>query len=248
MYVGALGSDGEAVRWGRSLGAKFGNMNSYQGYATIIYPHGELLSWTTIEKGGILVNEAGERFGDEAIGYSGFAAPVKGQAGVVTAVFDQKIHDIAAREPWFKEILDYGAAKKAETVEELSAAIGVDASALAGTIAAYNEAAAGNGTDRFGRTIFGEAPLHAPFWYTRVVPALLSTQGGLMIDDLGHVLDTRDRPIANLFAAGGAVAGISGRAGGIGYSSGSGLLHAIGLGWIAAQTAVAELNATSASA
>jgi fumarate reductase flavoprotein subunit len=245
MYVGARGSEGEVVRWGQELGAKFGNMHSYQGFATIIYPHGELLSWTTIEKGGIVVNVTGERFGDEAIGYSGFSAPVKAQSGGVTAIFDQAIYDIAAKEPWFKEILDYGAAKKAESIEQLASAIGVDAERLRHTITTYNDAAAGSIKDPHGRTEFGVAPLKAPFWQARVVPALLSPQGGLMIDDQGHVLDAADRPIANLFAAGGSVAGISGREGGIGYSSGSGLLHAIGLGWIAAQTAAAELKAAS---
>lgn len=248
MYVGARGSEGEAVRWGRELGAKFGNMRSYQGYATVIYPHGELLSWTTIEKGAILVNEHGERFGNEPIGYSGFAAAVKTQSGVVTAIFDQAIYDIAAKEPWFKEILDYGAAKKADSVEQLAAAIRVDAKWLADTVAGYNDAAGGKIKDPHGRTDFGVAPLKAPFWHTRIVPALLSTQGGLMIDSEGHVLDAGDRPIANLFATGGSVAGISGREGGVGYSSGSGLLHAIGLGWIAAQTAVAELKAAHQSA
>lgn len=247
MYVGARGSEGEAVRWGREIGAKFGNMHSYQGYATIIYPHGELLSWTTIEKGAILVNENAERFGNEPIGYSGFAAAVKAQPGVVTAIFDQAIYDVAAKEPWFKEILDYGAAKKAGSVEDLASAIGVDTKRLADTIATYNDAASGKAKDPHGRTDFGIAPLKAPFWYTRIVPALLSTQGGLMVDLEGRVLDGENRPIANLFAAGGSVAGISGRAGGIGYSSGSGLLHAIGLGWIAAQAAVAELQATHPS-
>ncbi len=241
MYVGALGSQGEAVRWGHELGAAFGNMHSYQGFATIIYPHGELLSWTTIEKGGILVNEAGDRFGDEAIGYSGYAAPVKAQKGPVTGIFDQRIYDIAAKEPWFKEILDYGAAKKADSVAELAAAIGVDAGRLQKTFDTYNAAAAGRIKDPHGRTDFGNGPLQAPFWHTQVVAALLSTQGGLMIDTGARVLDRDHKPIAGLFAAGGAVAGISGLEGGVGYSSGSGLLHAIGLGWIAAQTAVAEL-------
>jgi fumarate reductase flavoprotein subunit len=63
-----------------------------------------------------------------------------------------------------------------------------------------------------------------------------------MIDADAHVLDVQNRPIPNLFAAGGAVAGISGRAGGVGYASGSGLLHAIGLGWIAGQAAARELH------
>lgn len=242
MYVGARGSEGEALRWGGELGAGFGNMESYQGFATIIYPHGELLSWTTIEKGGIAVNARGDRFGDEAIGYSGFAAPVNAQEGPVTAIFDQKIYDIAVKEPWFKEVLDYGGARKAETIEGLAEAIGVDASRLSETIEAYNAAAEGRSHDVHGRKDFGVAPLAAPFWYTQVVAALLSTQGGLMTDKDGRVLHEDGSPISNLFAAGGAVAGIAGRKGGVGYSSGSGLLHAIGLGWLAGQAAATELT------
>lgn len=240
MYVGAHGSQGEAVTWGEAVGAKLGNMASYQGYAAVIHPHGELLSWTTLEKGGILVNTQGQRFGDEAIGYSGYTAPVMRQDGAVHAIFDQQIHDIAAREPWFKEVLDYGGAKKAEDLDAVARAIGVDSAALKATVEAYNAAAADQQADPHGRTQFGVAPLVAPFWYTRVLPALLSTQGGLMIDLSCHVTKASGGLVPNLFAAGGAVAGIAGRSGGIGYASGSGLLHAIGLGWIAGKAAAEE--------
>ncbi|MYZ46560.1 FAD-dependent oxidoreductase [Propylenella binzhouense] len=245
MYVGARGSEGEAIRWGEELGARMGNMKSYQAYAAILHPHGELLSWTTIEKGGILVNEQGDRFGDEAIGYSGFAASVKAQKGPVTAIFDQAIYEIAAREPWFKEILDYGAVKPAGSVRELAVALEVDERRLGAAFETYNRAASGEIADPFGRTEFGVAPLKPTFWHARVVPALLSTQGGLMTDAEGRVLDRSGERIPNLFAAGGAVAGISGREGGIGYSSGSGLLHALGLGWIAARTATREIFSES---
>lgn len=228
MYSGAKGSEGEAIRWGAQLNARLGNMASYQGYATLMYPHGELLSWTTIEKGGVLVNDKGLRFGDESIGYSGFAAPVIAQSGKVHAIFDQRIRDIAAKEPWFKEILDMGGAKKAIDVPDLASKLAVDPAALQKTLSAY-----GQGSDEFGRKDIGIAPLQAPYWYTQVVGGLLSTQGGLMIDQHARVLDKTDRTIPNLYAAGGAVASISGRSGGVGYASGSGLLHAIGLGWIA---------------
>ena len=241
MYVGAHGSQGEAVTWGQAAGAKLGNMASYQGYAAVIHPHGELLSWTTLEKGGILVNTKGQRFGDEAIGYSGYTAPVMRQDRAVHAIFDQRIHDIAAREPWFKEVLDYGGAKKVDDLDTVARTIGVDAAALKATVQAYNAASAGQQTDPHGRTNFGVAPLQAPFWYTRVLPALLSTQGGLMIDLSGHVEKASGGLVPNLFAAGGAVAGIAGRSGGIGYASGSGLLHAIGLGWIAGKAAADEV-------
>ncbi|HEV3184141.1 MAG TPA: FAD-dependent oxidoreductase, partial [Xanthobacteraceae bacterium] len=54
-YFGARGSTGEAVLWGEALGAALGNIGAYQGYAAVSDPHGSLLSWTTIEKGGIIV-------------------------------------------------------------------------------------------------------------------------------------------------------------------------------------------------
>ena len=244
MYVGAPGSQGEAVTWGEAASAKLGNMASYQGYATVIYPHGELLSWTTLEKGGILVNTQGQRFGDEAVGYSGYTAAVMRQEGAVHAIFDQRIHDIAKREPWFKEVLDYGGVRKADDLGAVARAIGVDVAALTATVQAYNAAAAGGQADLHGRTSFGVAPLVGPFWYTRVLPALLSTQGGLMIDLSGHVARASGGLVPNLFAAGGAVAGIAGRTGGIGYASGSGLLHAIGLGWLAGRAAAGEVVST----
>lgn len=244
MYVGSRGSQGEAVRWGQALNARLGNMASYQGYAVVIHPHGELLSWTTIEKGGFLVNAKGRRFGDETIGYSGYAAPVLAQEGAVHAIFDQRIHAIARREPWFRELLDYGGAKKIEDIDSLARAIGVDACALDATVDDYNESASGKHCDPYGRDDFGVAPLRAPFWYAQVVPALLSTQGGLMIDTDCRVIDQSGKPVPNLFAAGGAVAGISGLSGGTGYASGSGLLHAIGLGWIAGRACAAGLAAS----
>jgi fumarate reductase flavoprotein subunit len=242
MYVGAKGSEGEAIRWGEEVGARFGNMASYQGYATVLYPHGELLSWTTIEKGAIVVNAHGNRFADESVGYSGFTAAVARAATPTVAIFDQTIIDIAAREPWFKEVLDYGGAKRAADLGQLAAASGLSQAALEATLATYHRAAKGEIPDPWGRTDFGLAPLQAPFWYARVVPALLSTQGGLAVDSRGRVLRPDSTPVPNLFAAGGAVAGIAGRSGGRGYASGTGLLHAIGLGFIAGRAAVADLS------
>ena len=53
QYFGARGSTGEAVLWGEALGAGLAQYGAYQGYAAVADPHGSLLSWTTIEKGGI---------------------------------------------------------------------------------------------------------------------------------------------------------------------------------------------------
>ena len=238
-YFGALGSEGEAIAWGEQLGAGMANMQAYQGYAAVAYPHGSLLSWTTIEKGGILVNSQGERFGDEDLGYSGYARFVVAENSPVYAIFDDRIKTLAGKEEEFQELVDHGGVKSADSVEALASVFGLPAQPLSATLAAYERAAASPdaGLDPFGRKRFGMAPLQGKLWICRVTPGLFHTQGGLVVDMRGRVLRADGSPIPGLFAGGGAAAGISGRAGAAGYSSGNGLLTAVGLGYLAGRTA-----------
>ena len=247
QYFGARGSTGEAVLWGERLGAALGNIGAYQGYAAVSDPHGGLLSWTTIEKGGIIVNGAGRRFGDESAGYSGYTPNVMAQRGYCFAIFDQKIFDVTAAEEEFVELANYGGIKKADTPAALAALHGLDAAAVTATVEAYNKAARGEQPDAFGRKDFALAPLTGTLYVCRVVPGLFHTQGGLLVDDDGRVLRTDGRPIANLFAGGGAAAGLSGRNGAGGYASGNGLLSAIGLGRLAGLAAAHEIKSGQAA-
>ncbi len=241
-YFGARGSTGEAIRWGETIGADFANMAAYQGYAAVAYPHGSLLSWTTIEKGGFMVGDDGLRFGDESLGYSGYARVVLGRGGDTFAIFDQAIFDVAAGEEEFLELWRIGGLKRADTPEDLARSVGLDPAAFAREFAAFGAAASGGGPDRFGRRDFGLGRLAAPFYACRVVPGLFHTQGGLRVDGDGRVLRPGGAPIPNLFAGGGAAAGISGRSGALGYASGNGLLSAIALGRLAALAAARELG------
>jgi fumarate reductase flavoprotein subunit len=242
QYFGARGSTGEAVLWSEKLGAALGNIGAYQGYAAVCDPHGSLLSWTTIEKGGILVNGAGRRFGDESAGYSGFTPDVMAQGGACFAIFDQKIFDVAALEEEFVELANYGGVKIADTPTALAQLHGLDPAAIAATIESYNRAVRGEAPDAFGRRDFALAPLTGALYICRVVPGLFHTQGGLMVDEDGRVLRLNGAPIANLFAGGGAAAGLSGRTGAGGYASGNGLLSAIGLGRLAGLAAAEEIK------
>jgi fumarate reductase flavoprotein subunit len=220
-YFGARGSTGEAVLWGRQLGAALANMGAYQGYATVAYPQGSILSWTTVEKGGVLVDRRGARFGDEAgVGYSGYARFVLAAEAPVHVVFDDRIRVIADKEEEFHELMEMKGAKKAANPQELAAALGVDPVALAASVAS----------------------LTPPLYAVRVVPGLFHTQGGLCVDEDARVLKPDGSPVPNLFAGGGAAAGISGRAGAEGYASGNGLLTALGLGRRAALAAAVELK------
>lgn len=244
-YFGAPGSTGEAVIWGEELGAELQNMGAYQGYASVSDPHGGLLSWTTVEKGAFIVGPDGRRFGDESLGYSGFARIVLEKAGQAFTVFDQKIFDVASLEEEFVELAKYGAFREADDPRALAAAIGLDPEALEQEFARYNRVAGGEGSDPFGRSDFGLGPLRGRLYIGRVVPGLFHTQGGLRIDGDARVLRGSGEPVANLFAGGGAAAGISGRQGALGYASGSGLLTAIALGRLAALAAAREIGAPS---
>jgi fumarate reductase flavoprotein subunit len=71
-----------------------------------------------------------------------------------------------------------------------------------------------------------------------VTGALFHTQGGLAIDATGRVKRKDGTAFPNLFAAGGAAAGISGTSA-AGYLSGNGLLTATVLGRSTGQAAAA---------
>ncbi len=235
-YFGAPGSTGEAVEWGRDLGAALGNMAAYQGYAAVAYPQGQLLSWTTIEKGGILIGQDGRRFGPEDDGYSGFAPKVMAQGEFAWAVYDTRIHDIALQEEEYAEMSAMGAIRWADTPETLAEVADIDGAGLAETLEVYASAE----HDPHGRK--ARATLTPPYAITRVKPGLFHTQGGLMVDDHARVRSIKGGTIPNLFAGGGAAVGISGRAGAAGYASGNGLITALVLGRRAGMMAIDEIR------
>jgi fumarate reductase flavoprotein subunit len=238
-YFGAHGSTGEAIEWGVELGGRMRNQDAFQGYAAVAYPHGSILSWTTQEKGGVLVDATGSRLGDEIIGYSGFAAEVSKGTGPIWAVYDARIRGITLREDEFADLVEMGGARECASIEELAEVTGAPVEALTRTLESYAAAARGDQPDEFGRTEFGLAPLEAPYVASRVTPGLFHTQGGLDVDTDGRVTTDDGAVVPGLFAVGGVAAGVSGRTGGRGYSSGNGLLTAVGLGRLAGIAAAA---------
>jgi fumarate reductase flavoprotein subunit len=239
-YFGAHGSTGEALEWGLELGGYLLNEKAYQGYAAVAYPHGSILSWTTVEKGAVLIDATGSRLGDESVGYSGFTTEVLRGTPPVYVVYDARIKALAEKELEFAELVQMGGAREFATIDEMAAGLGIDPAALTATLEAYAAAARGEGADPFGRTDFALAPLEPPYVASRVTPGLFHTQGGLAVDLDGRVLRSTGEPVPGLFAVGGVAPGVSGLAGGRGYSSGNGLLSAVGLGRLAGRAATAS--------
>jgi fumarate reductase flavoprotein subunit len=234
LYFGAPGSQGEALRWGEAFGAAVANLGAYQAHASVAEPHAALVTWTVVEKGGLVVDATGLRFGDETLGYSAFAALEAARPAPRYAIYDRRVRDFtASRQDEFADLVAHGGAPEDPTIDALAARRGLNPEALRTTLEAAVAAARGVAADSFGRSDWGLGALEAPFVSTRITPALFHTQGGLRVDLDARVLRPDGRPVPGLYAGGGAAAGISGQSGGGGYVSGNGLLAALGLGWLA---------------
>ena len=231
-YFGHVGNQGDALAWGEQLGAATRHLGGHQGHGSVAHPAGILISWATITEGGFQVNAQGERFSNEASGYSEQAANVLAQPnGIAWTIFDARIAAIAAQFEDFRNALAHGAVLEAEDVAGLAAAMRVPAEALAATFADV-AAAKADGCDRFGRSFAGVSQLVPPYRAVKVTGALFHTQGGLVVDAQARVVRREGGAIDNLFACGGAACGVSG-ADASGYLFGNGLLTAVALGRVA---------------
>lgn len=238
VYHGSEGSTGDALRIGARLGAATAYLDAYQGHAALAMPAATLAGWATVMHGAFLVDRQGRRFGDETTGYSEYAAEVlRHAAGEAWIVLDQRV-DAACQE--FQDYVDTvasGCLRWADDVEGLAERTGVAADGLRETVDRARESAEG-APDAFGRT-YWEAPLQPPYAAIAVRPALFHTQGGLRVDGHARVLLEDGTALPNVYASGGAAAGISGHGAG-GYLAGNGLLPAFGLAFLAAEKAAGD--------
>lgn len=242
LYFGHPGNQGDALGWGEALGAATRHLSGHQGHGSVADPVGILITWATITEGGVQVNGRGERFADEAAGYSEAAAPVAAQpGGRAWTIFDARIAGIARQFEDFRRAEALGAIVEADIVAELAGRLRLPAEALAATLATVERLKRERGRDAFGRDFADSPPLQPPYRAVRVRGALFHTQGGLAVDVEARVVRPDGRALPNLFAAGGAAVGVSGsRASG--YLSGNGLLTAVMLGAVAGRAAARQAS------
>jgi fumarate reductase flavoprotein subunit len=236
-YWGHVGNQGDAVNWGRALGAALADMGGYQGHGAVATPYGLLIPWGVIAEGGIQVNARGERFSNENRGYSEQAVEVLAQPGhVAWDIFDERCERAVADFADYREVQKLGGVKRAADIRTLAGLIGVPADALEQTMRDVAAMCAGARDDPHGRDFRGKPPLAPPFLAVKVIGALFHTQGGLVVDDCARVLRADGSALPNLFAGGGAARGLSGPSR-WGYLSGNGLLTATTLGKLAGEAA-----------
>jgi 3-oxosteroid 1-dehydrogenase len=189
--------------------------------------------------GSIMVNAAAQRFGNESAPYlNAVDAMYAGQRTGVPhipayLVFDQRFRNryaMIATPPRMRlprEWRNDGTFVRADTLPQLARELGLDPDALAATVERFNAQARRGRDDDFGRgdsaydRYYGDptvspnpnlAPLaKAPFYACRVVPGDLGTNGGVVCDRYGRVLNGEDQPIPNLYATGNCTAAVMGR-------------------------------------
>src|SRR5689334_21863843 len=242
LYFGHPGNRGDAVIWGESLGAMLSHLGAYQGHGSVATPHNILISWAVIMQGGVQVNCDGRRFCDETHGYSEQAAEVLRQPGAFAwNVFDERIGKVARQFEDFRQAERAGAVLTFDTLADLAEAMRVPIATFQQEWSEVENLKSAASEDRYGRKFEAEQWCAAPYHAVKVTGALFHTQGGLAVDARGRVKRKDGSTFPNLFAAGGAAAGVSGSSA-AGYLSGNGLLTATVLGRVAGEAAAGQLS------
>lgn len=225
LYGGVSTSQGDAVRWGEQLGAGLRNMTAYLGHGQMVVGHGTRLNPNLVFLGALLVDASGRRFCDEtAQGYSTLAGLVRRLPGErAVMIWDGPAHEVALHSELMRESVAAQAFRRYSTVAALADGLGLPRARLDLTLREFR---AGSPLVQRPRE-----RLDSPWYAAWITHGILTTQGGLLVDPAGQVLRPDGSVIAGLSAAGGSAMGISG-ASSEGYSSGNGLLAALGLGWI----------------
>jgi fumarate reductase flavoprotein subunit len=242
LYFGHPHNRGDAIVWGDSIGAMLSHLGAYQGHGSVATPHNILISWAVIMQGGIQINRDGRRFCDETHGYSEQAAEVLRQPGAFAwNVFDERIGKVARQFEDFRQAERAGAVLTFDTLADLAEAMRVPIATFQQEWSEVENLKSAASEDRYGRKFEAEQWCAAPYHAVKVTGALFHTQGGLAVDARGRVKRKDGSTFPNLFAAGGAAAGVSGSSA-AGYLSGNGLLTATVLGRVAGEAAAGQLS------
>jgi tricarballylate dehydrogenase len=201
---------------------------------------------------GLIVNLRGERFVDEGADFRNYTYARYGREilrqpeRAAFQLFDQKVVGLLREEYRIREVTK----AEADTLGELARKLEIDPAGLERTVTAFN-AAVQPGTFNpgilDGKRTLGVTPPKSnwalpldspPYVGYAVTCGITFTFGGLRVDTRARVLDTEDRPIPGLYAAGELVGGLFYH----NYPGGSGLMAGSVFGRLAGESAAADLG------
>lgn len=99
--------------------------------------------------------------------------------------------------------IEAGIIKRADTIQELAALLGLDAEAVNASVARWNSSCEAGSDAEFGRPAGSMTPIDTPpFYGAPVWPVVSNTQGGPIRDDRQRVINVMGKPIDRLYAVG----------------------------------------------
>jgi len=208
MTTNAPGLQGQGIAMAQAVGASVVDMDQIQIHPTVQFDTAALITEGLRGDGAILVNAEGKRFIDEVGTRDVVSAAEIAQTGSYSwlIVDDAMLQDSATIQGYVKK----GFVKTGATYEELAAAIGVPADALAETMNAWNGYVAAKNDPDFGRVSFTNPLDTAPFYAIKVTAGIHHTMGGVQINTETQVLNVEGAAIPGLYAAGEVTGGVHG--------------------------------------
>jgi len=218
--------NGDGLRMARETGARLVGLDRFYGHvlAQEAMHNDDLWPFPMMDfvcAAGVVVNAAGERFMDEGLGGVTMANTIAAQEDPhgATVIFDADIWNGPGREYLISAnptlVSSGGTLHSAPDLRSLAGQLGLPADALEGSVARYNAAVDSGATEaltpRRSAGSYKPWPIRkAPFHAVRLCAGITYTMGGIAVDADGRVLDTSERTIPGLYAAGCAAGGVEG--------------------------------------
>jgi fumarate reductase flavoprotein subunit len=241
--MGSSSATGDGLRMALDIRAKAVNLPYVYGRVVSLKALTDDRFWPyptmdTLIEDGLVVDRRGRRFCDEGWGDVPLANTLATWDDVTRAclIFDETawqrsstdILSVVPPNPWLAE--KGGLLYKAESLSELGTMLGIDAKNLEATVEQFNAAAIRRRLGELAVPRFNNAmPLKPPYYGVKLLPGIISTMGGPLINRRANVIDRHDKPIRGLYAAGDLVGGLmggrnGGYVGGISQAAVTGLL------------------------
>ena len=229
VYAGHAGATGDAIKMVEGLDADLINMDLVNTQPnSMILPSG-LGQYCNpgvagaYKAGAYMVNQSGERFFNESANAWDLMQAMK-QNEAQYLIMDQtafdnfnagmtnsKIYTMEDVEKWLSDDYDgQPVMKQGATLAELCEKLNLPADAVEASAKAFNDCAAAQTADVFGRTPAAAQSEEGPFYALQMHIRYYASLGGLHINDSMQVLNTKQEAIPGLYAAGEVVGGLEG--------------------------------------
>ena len=229
VYAGHAGATGDAIKMVEGLDADLINMDLVNTQPnSMILPSG-LGQYCNpgvagaYKAGAYMVNQNGERFFNESANAWDLMQAMK-QNEAQYLIMDQtafdnfnagmtnsKIYTMEDVEKWLNDDYDgQPVMKQGATLAELCEKLNLPADAVEASAKAFNDCAAAETADAFGRKPAAAQSEEGPFYALQMHIRYYASLGGLHINDSMQVLNTKQEAIPGLYAAGEVVGGLEG--------------------------------------